>query len=266
MRPEEIKLSRPAGLDGVEVVQIERSTQRWSGYQKTWDLCLLTEGSAQWRYRGRASQTEPGQLRLKEPGERFVTERVSSPCTLHIVQIEPARIAGWLDLVPASRRHFGAPQITLAPEAQQLFAQAVARLVGAEQGLWREAALHALLDGLLSPQLEETPRAATAPPRALRLVHEYIHARCFETITLAELSALAGLHEVYLVRAFRLAYGIPPHALQLELRVDAARRALARGVSGAQLAAQLGFHDQSHLIRHFKRIVGVTPSQYARAC
>ena len=60
--------------------------------------------------------------------------------------------------------------------------------------------------------------------------------------------------------------GGPPHALQLDLRVQAARAALARGAAGAELATELGFFDQSHFSRHFKRIVGVTPSQYAQAC
>lgn len=85
LAPESIRLVRPPGLDGVELVQIHRSTQRWSGYVKSWDLCFVAEGSARWRYRGRVMQTDAGQLRLKEPGERFVTERVDAATTLQIV-------------------------------------------------------------------------------------------------------------------------------------------------------------------------------------
>ncbi|MCK6523146.1 helix-turn-helix domain-containing protein [Myxococcota bacterium] len=264
--PESVRVMRPQGLDGVELVQIHRSTQRWSGYVKTWDLCFVAEGSARWRYRGRAMQTDAGQLRLKEPGERFVTERVDAPCTLQIVQLSPARVASWLEALPSARRHFGALQVSLSPDRQRQLRQATARLAGEEEGLSRDTALCALLDGLLTPHLEEAPRPQRAPPRAMRRVYETIVERRFETLSLAELAALAGVHEVYLVRAFRRAYGIPPHALQLELRVEAARLALARGATGAQLAAELGFFDQSHFIRHFKRIVGVTPTQYARAC
>lgn len=262
---ESIRLTRPPGLDGVELVQIHRSTQRWGGYVKSWDLCFVAEGAARWRYRGRSMRTEAGQLRLKEPGERFVTEGVDAPTTLQIVQLSPARVASWLEALPSSRRHFGALQVSLSPERQRQAQQLIARLAGEEEGLSRDTALCALLDGLLTPHLEETPRPQRAPPRAMRRVYELIYARRFETLSLAELAALAGVHEVVLVRAFRRAYGIPPHALQLELRVQAARAALARGASGAELAAELGFFDQSHFIRHFKRIVGVTPRQYARA-
>lgn len=158
LAPESIRLVRPPGLDGVELVQIHRSTQRWSGYVKSWDLCFVAEGAARWRYRGRAMLTEAGQLRLKEPGERFVTERVESPSTLQIVQLSPARVASWLELLPASRRHFGALQVSLSLERQRQLRSAMAQLAGEEAGLSRDAALHSLLDGLLAPHLEETPR------------------------------------------------------------------------------------------------------------
>jgi AraC-like DNA-binding protein len=43
-----------------------------------------------------------------------------------------------------------------------------------------------------------------------------------------------------------------------------ARGLLDRGVPPAQAAA-VGFADQAHLSRHFKRIVGVPPGAYQRA-
>jgi AraC-like DNA-binding protein len=40
---------------------------------------------------------------------------------------------------------------------------------------------------------------------------------------------------------------------------------LARGVSQIEVAARVGFYDQSLLHRHFKRIVGLTPGAFVRA-
>ncbi len=59
---------------------------------------------------------------------------------------------------------------------------------------------------------------------------------------------------------------MPPHTYQLQLRMARARRLLQRGMEPGDVAAQLGFTDQSHLTRHFKRLFRLTPGQYARAC
>lgn len=56
-----------------------------------------------------------------------------------------------------------------------------------------------------------------------------------------------------------------PHAHQINLRVDEARRRLAAGHPPAAVAADCGFADQPHLSRVFKRAVGVSPGRYARA-
>ena len=57
--------------------------------------------------------------------------------------------------------------------------------------------------------------------------------------------------------------GLTPHAYLNHIRVLRARDLLRQGCPIAQAAVNVGFVDQSHLHRHFKRIVGVTPGQYA---
>jgi len=64
--------------------------------------------------------------------------------------------------------------------------------------------------------------------------------------------------------AFRGETGLPPHAYLNQLRVRLARRLLDRGVTPAEVAAAVGFADQAHLTRHFKRVVGVPPGSYQR--
>lgn len=67
-----------------------------------------------------------------------------------------------------------------------------------------------------------------------------------------------------LLRAFRETYGMPPHAWLTDARVREARRLLDSGVAPADAALSVGFTDQSHLNRHFTRIVGVPPGAYQR--
>jgi AraC-like DNA-binding protein/quercetin dioxygenase-like cupin family protein len=83
--------------------------------------------------------------------------------------------------------------------------------------------------------------------------------------TLADLAALAGVSRFQLLRSFVRETGLTPHAYVLQRRLNAAKRLLAGGNGPAAVAHTLGFADQSHLTRAFKRQFGVTPGQYRAA-
>ena len=84
-------------------------------------------------------------------------------------------------------------------------------------------------------------------------------------LTLREAERILHVSSTHLVRCFSRAFGIPPHRYLLGRRIDAARRGLLAGEPVAQVAVSVGFHDQAHLTRHFKRHVGTTPARYARS-
>ena len=99
-------------------------------------------------------------------------------------------------------------------------------------------------------------------PVYVRRVRTYMVEHFAENVTLEQLAALVNLSPFHLLRVFRNAVGLPPHAYLLQVRVEQAKKLLRTEVSLADGAAQIGFADQSHLTRQFKRIVGVTPGQY----
>lgn len=84
-------------------------------------------------------------------------------------------------------------------------------------------------------------------------------------VSLEELATDTGLGPFQLIRAFRAAYGLPPHAFQKLARLHRAEAALRRGVPIAAVAADCGFADQAHLTRAFKKFRGVTPGQFRPA-
>lgn len=94
---------------------------------------------------------------------------------------------------------------------------------------------------------------------------DLIDVRCAEPLSLATLATEAGMSRWHFIRAFAGRFGLTPHAYVIERRVDVARRLLDTGGRPAEVAVRCGFADQSHLIRHFKRVVGVTPGEYVRA-
>lgn len=65
-----------------------------------------------------------------------------------------------------------------------------------------------------------------------------------------------------LLRKFKSATGITPHAYRLNCRIELARKLLQKGFDLSQVALECGFFDQSHFHRHFKAITTVTPKEY----
>ena len=78
-------------------------------------------------------------------------------------------------------------------------------------------------------------------------------------VSLDELAAVAGIGKFRLIRLFRERIGLPPHALQIAHRIHRARRMLE---GGASIADAAGFADQSHMHRHFRSGLGITPREY----
>jgi AraC-like DNA-binding protein len=109
----------------------------------------------------------------------------------------------------------------------------------------------------------DLPTLADAASNVNR-VRKMIDSRYAEDMSLAALAAEAGLNRFQLLRAFKRTVGMSPHVYLTHVRVRNARALLANGIAPAQVAAAVGFVDQAHLTRQFKRIVGVGPGRYAQ--
>ncbi|AKF03250.1 Transcriptional regulator, AraC family protein [Sandaracinus amylolyticus] len=82
--------------------------------------------------------------------------------------------------------------------------------------------------------------------------------------TLDELAGVARTTKLQLVRSFHAHHGVVPHTFVLCLRLAIARTMFASGRRETEAAHALGFPDASALTREFRRIVGVSPAEYAR--
>ena len=102
----------------------------------------------------------------------------------------------------------------------------------------------------------------TVDKPAIERLKNYLQAHYSENISLSDLSKIAGLSPYHLCRTFSEVVGLPPHRYQTQLRIDRAKKLLLAGRSILYTASQVGFFDQSHFSRHFKRIVGVSPKKY----
>ncbi|MDQ0406692.1 AraC family transcriptional regulator [Streptomyces sp. NPDC048232] len=116
------------------------------------------------------------------------------------------------------------------------------------------------LNGGPLPRREVPTAGGGVAARARAVLEE----RMAEPPSLERLAGELGTSPFALLRAFRDAYGMPPHTWLTDARVRRARRLLDTGTSPAEAAVAVGFTDQPHLNRHFARIVGVPPGAYQR--
>jgi AraC-like DNA-binding protein len=152
---------------------------------------------------------------------------------------------------PVLRRRVGQLHTALAHPGDELEADSRLTLIADRLG------------GLLRPR---SAAELSRPDRPLaHRLRELLDERLVEGIALDEAARLVHAHPAHLVRAFSGAFGIAPHQYLMSRRVDRARRLLLDGRPPVEVATSTGFYDQSHLTRHFRRLVGVTPGRYARS-
>ena len=128
--------------------------------------------------------------------------------------------------------------------------------------LEQESALAMLAHALASGTTRECVSGA-ASHISVEKTRRYIDAHFAESFGLQDLSNLTGISMFHLNRIFKKALGLSPLAYRNQRRIVEARRLLLDGHPIAEIAVGTGYADQSHLTRHFQRIVGVSPHRYA---
>jgi AraC family transcriptional regulator len=121
-----------------------------------------------------------------------------------------------------------------------------------------------LIRHLVAPRRLARGRDGMLPRGRLCAVVEYIEEHLDAGPTLGQMAAVARLSVYHFARQFKAATGLPPHQYVIARRVEQAKELLQMKteLSLAEVAAQVGFTDQSQFSHHFKRRVGVTPGQF----
>jgi AraC-like DNA-binding protein len=214
--------------------------------------------------RGRRYHTvQPYQLVVLDPSRAHSgTPVATEPWAARLLVIElPDVAAGAIGLDLA----FPDPRVG-GPALAQRFLSLHDAMRLAASSLERESGVASFLQDLarFSPARRLRPERRT-DLAAVRVAAQHLTDNLAENVTLDELAHATGTSKFHLVRQFRTVTGVPPHTFQTGQRVVRARRLLEVGIPPATVAALTGFVDQSHLHRHFRRRLGVTPTRYAHA-
>jgi AraC family transcriptional regulator len=100
----------------------------------------------------------------------------------------------------------------------------------------------------------------------LQQVVDYIQVYLDRDLSLKELAAIAQISPHYFSQLFKQSTGLSPHQYVIRCRIERAQTLLKQSkLSLAEIAEIVGFVDQSHLHRHFKRLMGVTPKTFRQS-
>ncbi len=211
---------------------------------KPGDIYIVPHGEAtEWHHTGE------GQILLL-----FLAPSLLTDLALEVMDIDPVRV-NLIERVATSDPLIQAIGQAFLSELQS--AGLAGRLY--TESLTNTLLLHLLRHYVAAPQSPPACKGGLATP-TLRLVLEYIQAHLADDLTLAKLAKEAHLSPYHFMRLFQHSTGESLHQYVIRQRVEAAKRLLLHEpLTLADIASQVGFADQSHLGRHFKRLVGVTP-------
>jgi AraC-like DNA-binding protein len=252
-------------LPGVRAIRFDGSTTAFSYYNEVYAIATLFCAEGDVVFRGRTYATTSGVVGLMEPDGIFRRGSPPRPESVNAIHIEPSRMeeaARELD-VPSGRVQFRG----VVSSSPRLFSS----LADFSGCLWRKhtslevqsgfaACLRLIIQERVGGLL---PTADDGAHRSAQIVRDVLHARFAERVGLTDLAKAAGVSVFHLPRIFSRAFGVPPHAYQIHLRLAHARLLLGQGMAASQVAAEVGFTDQSHLSRHFQRTIGLTPRAFS---
>jgi AraC-like DNA-binding protein len=268
LKQEHVKFWCDSALGTLELLRATYITHSFAPHtHEGFALSVIVEGADAFTYRGSAHVAPKGSIVVIHPGEvhtgHAALETGWSFRSLYpdavLLQETASEVAGRKKPIP----YFPTPIIFDEQLAQYIHHLHIALETSTDQlersshFLWTLAQLvtrHANTGTELKPIGQEH--------RAVKRIQDYLIAHYAESISLEQLAAIAELSPFHLLRVFRRQVGLPPHAYLTQVRVKEAKTLLALGLPIAQVPRLAGFVDQSHLTKHFKRTVGVTPGQY----
>ncbi len=263
---ENLSFINPTSIPGTELIIARNSARMWRVFHETYTICSCAQAATSWQYRSMEFTTDDGGNMLMEPGETHCNTAVYKSADYKVLLISPVVVIDaakelGLSTVPHLR--------SSSNDDPKLFMTlySFCNAVEAGESLLEQQSLFSACVRILLEHTERRPSTLSGMKahHAVARIKRYLKDRFAESVSLDELVTLSGLSRFHLVRIFAKHVGMTPHAFQIKVRINAARALLKAGVSPVSVSTDIGFSDQSHFTRHFKRAWGVTPSRYANS-
>lgn len=222
-------------------------------------LMWAVSGSLTERVENVTFACDPSCVVYKPAGTVHSTRATDGPSRVFVVELLPALVDSMAEVVRLRQENaFASGGVPAA------IALRVARAMSDETELSEPEFEELLLELAEGVALRRPVRKGV--PGWLRGVREHLDEEPGRTHTLSGLAAEAGVHPVYLARAFRAGFGCSVseylHVRRLDLAVEAL---VATDAEVGSIGLRLGYYDHAHFTRFFSRRVGMSPSAFRRA-
>ena len=272
---ERIKVWRPQGFEEVELECFENLKDLvlepfvLHGY----DITVMLEGDCKLGYAGENYQWENANnlFMVQHPNEVGTLDTRSERCMSGwTLRLFPKAMTSLLNDLEQADGPIYFPEMTAANALNaplaSLLKETMLSFDEPSGHLERESRLFGLLYSVLKHCSDSPPPEMKLgnEHRAVSLVKEVVQAHVEQELRLGHLAQLTNLSKFYLTRVFKRDVGLSPHEYQTGLRVHRAKDRLAKGERAADVAFDLGFADQAHLTRTFKRYTQTTPGRFQK--
>ncbi len=119
-----------------------------------------------------------------------------------------------------------------------------------------------LMRPVMDSSADQTP--ITRDNSIVRDACHYIRMHAEEPFDLEQVAAAAHVSRFYLVKLFKKRMGVTPHQYYVQTKLRIVRHRILTACKEADLAAEVGFNDQSHLCNLFKKEMGISLSDFRR--
>ena len=225
---------------------------------------VIEEGQATFTYKGENTHIGAGSLLLIQPGEPFSGQgSIDHPRRFRMLHAKPQFVQRLLSEITEKEATF--PAFNNPVERNRKLVATFSKIHRAlelphtqlERDSWLLELMQLLHQRCISSAASPSPFGKESD--RIKQIKSFLLSNFADNTSLEELADFVNLSPYRLNRVFSQEVGVPPHAFVSQVRVWQAKEQLAKGVSPAQVAVEVGFYDQAHMNRHFKRLLGYTP-------
>ena len=231
----------------------------------TYAIGVTLRGVQTFCYRGRQEYSLPGRIIVLHPDELHDSAAATEAGLCYrMLYLDPTMIHRALVETRRALPFVKNPVIE-DPVLRATLLSALDRLDKAIDDLALTDTVAGVAAGLLRHADGTGSSSNTTPIERMYRTRDYLCDHALRTVTSQELEQVACVDRYALSRQFCKLFAASPHRFLIMRRLDHARRMIGEGHSLADVAAAVGFADQSHLTRHFKKCYGITPGRWAQA-